>query len=97
VLFDCSSPTKLVEYLALGLPVVVNDLPDQEKVVAQSGAGFCVGGEVQEFADAIVQLLRDDRLRTVMRRAGPPFVHKERSYQALGALVAETYIRILTK
>jgi hypothetical protein len=37
-----ASPTKLVEYMALGKAVVANDHPDQRMVLEQSGAGICV-------------------------------------------------------
>src|SRR5690606_27703235 len=39
VLYDVASPTKAVEYMALGLPVVANDLPDQAFVIGRSGGG----------------------------------------------------------
>lgn len=66
--FDVSSPTKTVEYLTLGLPVVVNDIPDQAAVVAATGAGLCVPMAVDEFAQAIVQAR--ERHAELQERAG---------------------------
>ncbi len=54
--YDVSSPTKTVEYLALGLPVLVNDIPDQLSLVRQTGAGLCVTMNAGDFADAIVNM-----------------------------------------
>ncbi len=96
-LFDCSSPTKLIEYLALGLPVVANDSPDQERVLSQSGAGLCTSGDMHHVSAAIVRVLQDEQLRKTMSKAGPPFVTANRSYDRLGYEVAKVYRRILAR
>jgi glycosyltransferase involved in cell wall biosynthesis len=90
-LFDISSPTKLVEYLAMGLPAVANDIPDQKLVLERSGAGICVAMEVVAFHDAVIKLLNDDSLRRLQAAAGPKFVMAERSYEILVQLVACKY------
>ena len=40
-ILNVASPTKLVEYMAMGRPVVANDHPDQRLVIEASGGG-CV-------------------------------------------------------
>lgn len=94
-LFDVSSPTKLVEYLALGIPSVANDIPDQALVIAESGAGLCVPMEAGAFADAVRRLLDDRALAAEFAERGPPYVRATRTYAILGRKVAETYTRIL--
>jgi glycosyltransferase involved in cell wall biosynthesis len=90
-LLDSASPTKVVEYLALGLPVVANDQPDQDRVLTESGAGFSVPMVVGEFAAAIIKVLGDAQLGARMRVAGPPYVKRRRSYALIGQQVAEVY------
>jgi glycosyltransferase involved in cell wall biosynthesis len=94
-LYDCSSPTKVVEYLALGLPVVANDLPDQETVLVESGGGLCIAGDIRHFAAAIVRVLTEPELAQQMRSRGPPYVVKRRSYDTLGRHVQEVYSRVM--
>jgi glycosyltransferase involved in cell wall biosynthesis len=94
-LFDVSSPTKLVEYLALGIPSVANDIPDQKLVLEQSGAGICVPMEISAFRDATLKLLRDDPFRQQCAQRGPPYVRAERSYGILAQRAARTYREIL--
>jgi glycosyltransferase involved in cell wall biosynthesis len=96
-LFDVSSPTKLVEYLALGIPSVANDIPDQKQVIAESGAGLCVPMEANTFADAVLQLLDDGALAAEFALRGPPYVKSHRTYDILGNNVAKTYKKILTE
>lgn len=96
-LFDCSSPTKVVEYLALGLPVVANDLPDQRELLAGSGAGLCVNSAANEFAGAIVKILTDPVLAAHMKARGPPYIRNHRSYDTLGLHVSAIYERCMSK
>lgn len=96
-LFDVSSPTKLVEYLALGIPSVANDIPDQQLVIEQSGAGLCVPMEASAFADATLHLLRDTEQARQFAMRGPAYVKAHRTYDILGRNVAKTYKKILTE
>lgn len=94
-LFDVSSPTKLVEYLALGIPCVANDIPDQAQVLAASGAGLCAPLAAQDFAAAVRRLLHEPGLAARCAARGPAWVRANRSYATLGRDVAATYARLL--
>jgi glycosyltransferase involved in cell wall biosynthesis len=96
-LFDVSSPTKLVEYLALGIPCVANDIPDQQQVIARSGAGLCVPMQADAFCGAILELLGDPGLAERCAARGPGWVRRHRSYDVLARTVADTYGRILAR
>jgi glycosyltransferase involved in cell wall biosynthesis len=95
-LFDVSSPTKLVEYLALGVPGVANDIPDQKLVIEQSGAGLCVPMEAAAFAAATLHILQDSTVAQAFARRGPVWVKSHRAYAILGRQVADTYRQILS-
>lgn len=90
-LLDCGSPTKAVEYMALGLPVVGNDNPDQALVVSEGNAGICVKLEPQDFAAAVIQLLGNAHQRRQMALSGQLYVRQARSYDKLAQDVAQTY------
>lgn len=90
-LLDMASPTKAVEYMALGLPVVANDNPDQQQVIAESGAGLCVPMTAEGFANATLTLLNDSKLRVNMTALGKAYVAEKRSYQQLAYALAAQY------
>jgi glycosyltransferase involved in cell wall biosynthesis len=96
ILFDVSSPTKLVEYLALGIPSVANDIPDQKLVIEQSGAGLCVPMEAGAFAAATLYLLNNRSAAQQCAERGPAYVRSHRTYAILGRNVANMYKKILT-
>ena len=95
VLFDVSSPTKLVEYMALGIPGVANDIPDQARVIEESGAGLCVPMQADAFADATLRILQDPVFAARCAERGPPWVAAHRTYDILAQGVARAYHRIL--
>jgi glycosyltransferase involved in cell wall biosynthesis len=95
-LFDVSSPTKLVEYLALGIPSVANDIPDQQLVIGQSCAGLSAPMEVAPFSAAVRELLANPALCAQFAERGPAYVKSHRTYDILAKNVAETYSRILS-
>jgi glycosyltransferase involved in cell wall biosynthesis len=94
-LLDMGSPTKALEYMALNLPVVGNDNPDQAQVIAESGGGLCVRLEPRRFAEAVITLLHDEGLRQSMGAAGHRYVSAKRAYHKLAAQLAETYYGML--
>lgn len=55
---------KLIEYMGCGVPIVATSVAETW-IVKQAGAGFVVSS-TEEFAQAIVHLLRDDRLRALL-------------------------------
>ncbi len=89
-LFDVSSPTKLVEYLAPGIPGVANDIPDQARVIAESGAGLCAPMQAGAFAEATLRPLNDQELAARCAERGPPWVAAHRTYDILAREVART-------
>lgn len=94
-LFDVSSPTKLVEYMALGIPSVANDIPDQRLVIAQSAAGLCAPMEAQAFRDAVLELLGNPTMAAQFAARGPAWVRTHRTYTVLAERVAAAYDQIL--
>jgi glycosyltransferase involved in cell wall biosynthesis len=86
-----TSPTKLIEYMALGKPVVANDHPEQADVLRESGAGIVCSWNEQEFAAAIVELLKDPDRCKRMGAAGRRYVAEHRTHWAMVELVAGRY------
>jgi glycosyltransferase involved in cell wall biosynthesis len=78
-----ASPTKLVEYMAMGKAVVANDQPEQKRVIEASGGGYCVPYEEHAFAGAVVKLMQDPAGAELMGRRGRSFVLEHRSYAVI--------------
>jgi glycosyltransferase involved in cell wall biosynthesis len=92
-LLDVSSPTKVPEYLTLGVPVVCNDNPDQQRLVETSGCGHCVPYTAESFAVAVLQVLELDRMaRRKMVEQGRAYVGTQRDYARIAATVASSYL-----
>ena len=95
-ILNSTSPTKLIEYMAIGKPVVANDHPEQNLVILESGAGICVPWEENAFADAIVKLLSQPEIAEKMGHKGRHYVEKHRNYKIIANVVENEYFRILT-
>ncbi len=94
LLLDSASPTKAVEYMALGLAVVANDNPDQEQIIAESGGGLCVQLDAKEFAVAVLSLLNNQYRCKNMGVSGRAYVNNVRSYKNLATNLAIHYKNI---
>lgn len=90
-IFDVSSPTKLLEYMALGLPCVGNDNPDQAQVLSTSDAGWLTDSTVEALAEGLSEILSDPESARRRAVSGPVYINANRSYQVLAATVAKQY------
>lgn len=91
---ETASPTKVVEYVALGLPVVCNDQPDQREVIERTGAGLCVELSADAFTAAVIEMLGDLPKWQAAAARGPETLQTYRSYRAIGQRVAEAFKEI---
>ena len=90
-IYDVGSPTKLIEYLALGMPVVANDHPEQREILLASKAGVCTPWSGSQFARAVSWILaRRPEERFAMGSRGRAWVEKHRSYATIADGVEET-------
>ena len=96
-ILNSTSPTKLVEYLAMGKPVVANDHPEQELVINESGCGICVPYSEQEFADAVIEVLNNLSYWSKFAKRGRNYVEMNRSYEKIANKVSEQYKSVLLK
>lgn len=89
-----TSPTKLVEYFALGLPVVANDHPEQALILGECRGGVCVPWAARHFARALRFLaLAGPERRHAMGQRGRAWVEGNRTYDRLAASIDEVYRR----
>lgn len=95
-LLDVGSPTKALEYMALGLPVLANDQPDQAKVLAESSAGVCAPLNPNAFADALREMLSAPTRLAEWGARGRPYVARQRSYAVIAEAVADVYRTVLS-
>jgi glycosyltransferase involved in cell wall biosynthesis len=91
VVFDVSSPTKAIEYMALGLPVVATDIPDQTSLLQESGAGVVTPFDAASFSMAVRIFLRDPELAVQVGAAGPAYIAAHRSYAVISQQLASRY------
>lgn len=88
--------TKVFEYMAAGLPMVLSDLPHQMEVICQSGAGIAVPPEEPEtFARAILDLVADPTRAAAMGCRGVAAFRADYCYESQRDKLLSFYRQIL--
>jgi glycosyltransferase involved in cell wall biosynthesis len=94
-ILNSTSPTKLIEYMAMARPVVGNEHPEQSQIISQSNAGYCVPWDEAAFADAIVNLLENPAEATRMGCNGRRWVVENRTNSKMADVVESRYMSLL--
>ena len=91
-----TTPTKCIEYMAMGKPVIGNsEIPDMEYVLNESGGGLCVPWDEKAFSEAGLELLRDPGKARQMGIKGREWVLKHREYERIADIVESKYFELL--
>jgi len=94
--YRMSSPTKVVEYLALGVPTVANrEIEDQRSVIEESAGGFAVPYDTDEFAEKITYLLDNPEVAEKMGKAGRKWIKRNRTYGLMAEKLENELIKLL--
>lgn len=82
----------LLEAMAVGTPVVSTAVLGTKDILEQDGTGGIVAADdPDQFADAVVGVLRDDTLRATLGSAGRRFVADRWSSPVMGARLLDLY------
>ncbi len=96
-ILNSTSPTKLIEYMAMGKAVVGNDHPEQSLVITESGCGLCTPWDETKFAQAVLYLLENSELAKEMGSRGRLYVEKYRTNSKMADIVLEEYNQLRQK
>jgi len=89
-----SMPTKVVEYMAHGIPVVTTPLPLAVELVERAGAGTVVPfGDVEGTVDAVLRLRTNEEFRARQGAAGHAYAAAELDW----AVKAEEFLAELRR
>ena len=88
---EVATPTKLVEYLAMGRPAVASLLYDHCEVVGGSGAGLIAELTPEAFGEALSRMLADRAWAEEMGARGPDWVKANRDYVRLADRVEKLF------
>lgn len=85
-------PTKVYEYMAMGLPVIISDTPYAKRMVGKYKFGVCVNpSDIDEIADSIAFLLNNQTLAKEMGENGRKAVVNEFNWQIEEEKLIELY------
>lgn len=90
---DCSTPIKIMEYMALGKPIVQFDLREA-RALAQDASLYADSGNLQEFAGRVLELLDDSALREDMGARGYARIHGDMSWEIEQGKLIALYRRV---
>ena len=87
-------PRTVLESMSCGLPVICTDLPQLRPIV--KGNGFLIpDSSIREFADAIVTLAKDEKLRRSMGASGSELISKSYSWDSAMNETIEVYRELI--
>ena len=89
---DVSTMVKVLEYMAMGCPIVSYDLAES-LISAGDAALYAPSGDVQQFAARIDELLSDSELRARLGQAGRMRTERMFSWEASQRALLEAYER----
>jgi len=91
-------PVKILEYMAMGLPVVYTDLPNHREVTLGRNVGMAVDTESPEaIADAIQHLIEHPDQARAMGLEGRALVESDLNWGCEGRALCELYRSLLSQ
>ena len=93
--FDVGSPTKLLEYMAMGKATVANDHPEQRVVLFESKAGICVPYDETAFSEAMLYLIKNQDAAHKMGISGRKYIEERRNYLQTSDVVEQKLLNIV--
>jgi glycosyltransferase involved in cell wall biosynthesis len=84
------SALKTYEYLACGKPIVASSIPGVKDLIEHSGGGISVSPEnPEELANAVIELILNEKTRTLMGKRGCKYVVENHSWNEVARKILD--------
>ncbi len=93
--YRASSPHKLFEYMAAGLPVIVSPAESVARIVEEEKVGVVVEYSADEMAQTVVTLAKSREMRLEMGERGKSAVQNKYNWEIESAKIIDIYEDIL--
>lgn len=94
--FQHNIPTKLFEFMALGMPTVLSDLPPSRPFVGDGACAVMVPPDAPgAYAEAILRLLNDPALRRTMGAEGRRRIERDYNWQQESGHLLDLYANLV--
>jgi glycosyltransferase involved in cell wall biosynthesis len=91
-----SYPTKLFEYMAVGLPVITSNFPLYQQTIEGNGCGLCVDPfDTEKLKTAILEIHNDVKKSELMVENGKKAVREKYDWKSQIPLLMGVYKRLL--
>jgi len=90
---NCSTAAKVMEYMAMGKPVVSSDLPEH-RFTARDAAIYAMPGDEQDLANKIAELIDNPEQRITMGKTGQARVQTELAWPHQAKKLIEAYQKL---
>jgi glycosyltransferase involved in cell wall biosynthesis len=93
-----SSPNKMFEYMALGIPVIASDFSGWKRIIETAGCGICLDPRKPEaIAAAMHAMLRDGEMVSAMGRKGRQLILTRYNWTVESQKLFDVYNNIIGK
>lgn len=89
-----SMPSKLFDYLSVGLPIVANDVGGWTDIIKNNDVGRVTPDDPHDFAKSILELLESPEQMAECGRRGMELIEKVYNWDVSAALLAENYKKL---
>ena len=91
-------PTKLLEYMASGMPIIASDFPSNRRFVEKYSLGKLVPpGDVSAFVDAILDQLKDRKGSIEISQRGVEIARQNYQWKNEAKRLVEFYRKLLNE
>ncbi|MFH8120393.1 MAG: glycosyltransferase family 4 protein [Candidatus Aenigmatarchaeota archaeon] len=93
---ETAIPNKIFEYMASGIPVISNNLPNLTRFVKHNYSGLvCNTDNPKELAEALIKLLKDSNLRKKLGKGGRLLCEKKFNWKIESKKLIKIYLELL--
>ena len=90
------TPVKLFDYLAAGLPVVVNDVGTWTNIIKDEGVGIVTKDDPKDFASGVLQLIQNQEFATACGHKGLELVKNKYNWDNSAKILLYEYQHLVS-
>jgi len=90
-------PSKVIDYLSVGVPIVANDVGGWTEDIKRYKAGVVTGNSPEEFAEGLIWLLDNPKMMEEYSHNSLRLLNEKYNWEKIAKILAKEYEKLLSK